>query len=355
MPKRSRPSATLPPVLLGFYQVKDERVIANLVSSCLDTRDVDGLDTAEIYKNQTLLGKALKRDDDQRWVQTKLWRSVKQKDIEKTLRKDLSELRLSCVDCYLMHWPGPGRHLHYPPVTRTKLEEVGASNTSSSSSSSSTTQYKVKKYLNKNPHKVVQCPDYWTPQTRLSLYTEMCRCVDLGLTRSLGVCNFTLTQLRDLVDHCGANNLPTPLVLQNEFNPMIKFDKELYDYCKNNNIAYQGHSCLGGPFNGLLLSNPTVVSIASSLDVTPADVLFKYALNMLGNIIIKSVNPARIKSAVAQIKNVNFDLAPSDMKRLSSLSNSIVQYENFEDGSNGTPDSTTLFSWLKEKSPSAYN
>ena len=57
------------------------------------------------------------------FVQTKLWRSFVGKDpkngkprCDSELRKSLRKLGLKYVDLWLMHWPGPGRHLNYPPV-----------------------------------------------------------------------------------------------------------------------------------------------------------------------------------------------------------------------------------------------
>ena len=32
------------------------------------------------------------------------------------LRKSLKLLGIGKLDLWLMHWPGPGRHLNYPPV-----------------------------------------------------------------------------------------------------------------------------------------------------------------------------------------------------------------------------------------------
>lgn len=83
-----------------------------------------GVDCAPIYRNQKKVGQALASilEDDQHnlrdnlWIQTKLWRSKRVPDVLKELRKSLRELRLEYVDCYLMHWPGPGRLLNYPPV-----------------------------------------------------------------------------------------------------------------------------------------------------------------------------------------------------------------------------------------------
>ena len=57
------------------------------------------------------------------FVQTKLWRSFAGKNpkngkpkCDPELKKSIRKLGLTYIDLWLMHWPGPGRHLNYPPV-----------------------------------------------------------------------------------------------------------------------------------------------------------------------------------------------------------------------------------------------
>ena len=38
------------------------------------------------------------------------------RNCEAELRKSLRRLSVERVDLWLIHWPGPGRHLNYPPV-----------------------------------------------------------------------------------------------------------------------------------------------------------------------------------------------------------------------------------------------
>ena len=38
---------------------------------------------------------------------------------------------------------------------------------------------------------------------------------------SLGVCNFSVRQLRELLQFCDANSLPRPAVVQNECHPLL--------------------------------------------------------------------------------------------------------------------------------------
>jgi len=142
-----------------------------------------GFDTAAIYDNESIIGAALASIGAPRssfWLQTKLWRSVRVNEVEKKLRKSLKQLQIDYVDCYIMHWPGPGRGLHFPPVTKTKTTQDAADNTIIISTKS----------INKNP-KVVQVPNDWSSDMRLLQYAAMSKCVDKKLTKHLGVSNFT--------------------------------------------------------------------------------------------------------------------------------------------------------------------
>jgi len=56
------------------------------------------------------------------------------------------------IDCWLLHWPGLGRHLNQPPVTRTDILREGGKD--------GEIQYSATKAFNKNPEKVVQYPEY---------------------------------------------------------------------------------------------------------------------------------------------------------------------------------------------------
>ncbi|GMI16474.1 hypothetical protein TrLO_g12840 [Triparma laevis f. longispina] len=358
-----------PDIMLGTYRMKDMKVLNTVMNECLPV--CRGLDTAAAYCNHGLIGKV--GGTEEHWVQTKLWRSVKSKDVVKKIRKDLKELKIKRLDCWLLHWPGPGRHLNFPPVTRTDIEVVGARDEGEESlvyevddvrarnkddnddddyddyDDNGGTELLVTKVMNENPSRVVKCPENWSPQTRLEVWSEMSKCVDLGLTRYLGACNFTLTQLRAVVEHCRANNLHKPAVLQNEFHPYIKWDQELFDYCKDEGIRFQGHSCLGGGAAGgkVLLENRVVGEIAKGLCVTAADVLFRYAHKKIGNVIVKSVRVERVLGAVEELRNPDWDIGAEDMRRLEGLAEG-VELVNFDDG-------VCLFSWLREFSPSRYD
>ena len=114
----------IPIVQFGTYKMKGEECYQGVLSAL--KMGYKGLDTASIYCNEGEVGRALVEsgvDRKEVFVQTKLWRSFVGKDpkngkprCDSELRKSLRKLGLKYIDLWLMHWPGPGRHLNYPPV-----------------------------------------------------------------------------------------------------------------------------------------------------------------------------------------------------------------------------------------------
>ena len=63
-------------------------------------------------------------------------------------------------------------------------------------------------------------PTDWSPDMRLETYRAMARHVG-DTVGSLGVCNFSARQLRQLLTFCDENRLPRPSLVQNECHPLL--------------------------------------------------------------------------------------------------------------------------------------
>ena len=140
------------PILgLGTYPIKETEVFEQAI--------VKGgyrlFDTASMYENEQFIGEAIQsaigqgavaRED--LFIITKIWHT-EYADPEAALRRSLSKLKLDYVDCYLIHWPN---------------------NFASES---------------KKPFHV--------------LWAELEEMVSKGLTKSLGVSNFSVQLLCDLL------------------------------------------------------------------------------------------------------------------------------------------------------------
>ena len=113
----------LPVVQFGTYKMKGEECYQAVLAAL--KAGYRGLDTATVYDNEKEVGRAILDsgvDRSEVFVQTKLWRSFVgpgkngKPRCEAELRKSLRRLGLDRIDVWLIHWPGPGRHLNYPPV-----------------------------------------------------------------------------------------------------------------------------------------------------------------------------------------------------------------------------------------------
>ena len=303
-------------MLFGTYRLKSPEL-----EKCI-TRSLkigyQGLDCAPVYQNEKQIGNVIIKAKINRkkiWIQSKLWRSVPIKKAISNLKSSLRNLQTDYLDCWLLHWPGPGRHLAFPPVLI--KDNI--------------------KLPNPNP-KVTTVPKDWKPPDRLLMFREMNKAIDLGLTKHLGVCNFSPKLLTQLLDFCQKHNLTKPSIVQNEFHPHL-FNLKLLRLCKKHNIRFQAYGSLGNG-NPTLLQDQLINMLSEKYHKTPAQILLQWA-NQHGCIIMpKSKNVNRIKENY-QIISKPFQISKNDMKKLDRL-----------DQSNGNKN--TLYAWLKEKDPDDY-
>ncbi|WP_373501810.1 aldo/keto reductase family protein [Desulfococcus sp.] len=88
----------------------------------------------------------------------------------------------------------------------------------------------------------------------------------------LGVSNVALDQLEALVDGAGVK----PAVVQNRCFAQMAWDRPIRDFCRTHQIIYQGFSLLTA--NAFILSHPGITRIAARVGKTPAQVVFRFAI-----------------------------------------------------------------------------
>ena len=310
----------IPIIQFGTYKMKGpDSKVATLSALRAGYK---GLDTASVYDNEKEVGEAIMESGIPRenlFIQTKLWRSFcgrgknGKPKCDTELNKSLKKLGTKYIDCWLMHWPGPGRHLNYPPV-RQGMDRP-----------------KVK--IEGNATKMV--PEDWTPAMRLDTYKEMAKHVG-STVKSLGMCNLSVRQLEELLIFCKGSNIPKPAVIQNECHPLL-IASEVRKLCADEGIVFQAYASLGAGSLGLL-EHPVVTEVAKNNGVTTAQVLLRWGIQLGCVLLPKSQNPERQK------KNLDvwsFKLSDEDMMKLSSCDKS-VQGQN------------TMAGWLREHDPDFY-
>jgi diketogulonate reductase-like aldo/keto reductase len=115
-------------------------------------------------------------------------------------------------------------------------------------------------------------------------------CEDLyaqGVVRAVGVSNFHIKHLESL-----AEASVSPMMNQIEIHPYLQ-QHDLVDYCQGRNIALTAYCPLG---SGALdiLTNPTVVEIANSKNVSPGEFVLAWLMQRKICVIPKSSNPVRM-------------------------------------------------------------
>lgn len=243
-------------------------------------------DCAAQYGNEREVGVGLKegmtelglqRSDI--WVTSKLWNASHRPDLVRVAcEQTLHDLQLEYLDMYLMHWP-----VDQIPEEGPK---VGGDPTAT------------------------ETPLWETFDAMNELVTE-------GLTRAIGVSNFSVRELEELIKDTDI----IPSVNQIEMHPYL-IQPKLMDYCTSKGIAITGYCPLGraAPPKGAsfpaLLQNPVLLTIAQKRGRTPAQIALRWALQRDVIVIPKSVNAGRIE----ENWNVfDFILDEEDMNQLNGL------------------------------------
>ena len=130
-----------------------------------------------------------------------------------------------------------------------------------------------------------------------------------GLTRHIGVANFTIALLDEAIRLC-----PEPLVnLQAEYHPHLDQTK-LLEACRRRGLIFTAYCPLG---RGRLLRDPVLADIAARKGRPLAQIALRWLVQQ-GNIIPipRSSNPKRMAENLAIF---DFALTDEEMKRISAL------------------------------------
>ncbi len=249
------------------------------------------IDCAPLYMNEPEIGLAIKdaiSDGDVKredlWITSKLWNNSHGfENVIPAIEKTLANLQLKYLDLWLIHWPvvlAPGISFPRKPSEYRSLDEVPLSDT-------------------------------WKG-------LEMA--VGKGLTRHIGVSNFSLKKLQNLVANCKIK----PEVNQVELHPLLQ-QKALVEYCKKENIVVTAYSPLGSKDRVAslkakdeadMMENEIIKEIAKSHLCSTAQILLAWHVNNGVSVIPKSVNKTRIEE---NLKAASIVLSNDDMSKISQL------------------------------------
>ena len=218
------------------------------------------IDTAEMYGNEKQVGSAVARSGLKRsevFVTTKLGNDAHEPDdARRAFDTSLDQLGFDYVDLFLIHWPLPTRYGGDFVPTWKALE---------------------------------------------GFYRD-------GRARSIGVSNFQAHHLRRLHQESELR----PAVNQIEVHPYLT-QLELRQFCADHQIAVEAWSPLG---RGAVLEDPEVVSIATAVGKTPAQVVLRWHIQRGDIVFPKSVTPDRIRE---NIDIFDFELSGADVNDITLL------------------------------------
>jgi alcohol dehydrogenase (NADP+) len=273
----------MPALGLGTWKLPPEQTAATVrIALDLGYRHIDA---AAIYGNEAQIGDALKGAlaegalrRQELWITSKLWNDCHEpQEVRPALERTLGDLGLEQLDLYLMHWPVAQRRGVAMP-------------------SSAADQYGLDQ---------VPLAATWAAMEDL---------VAAGLTRHIGVSNFSRTKLMALA----ATARIQPEVLQVERHPLLQ-QNDLLSYCHAAGIQLTGYAPLGASHDSrppMVLQHPVVVTIAAERQITPAQVLLAWGIDSGTAVIPKSVHPKRLAENLAARR---LHLDEDQMARLAAI------------------------------------
>ena len=131
-----------------------------------------------------------------------------------------------------------------------------------------------------------------------------------GKTRLLGISNVSLDQLRELHEKASVK----PRLVQNRCFAVHGWDRDLRAFCAENGILYQGFSLLTA--NGRVWEDPRLRTLAAKLEKTPAQVIFRFALQSGMIALTGTSSPTHMAHDLAVY---DFELPPDQMSFIETM------------------------------------
>lgn len=244
----------MPRLGLGVWRAKGGAETENAVLAALRA-GYRSVDTASMYDNEQSVGRAIRTSGvprEQVFVTTKVWNNEQGYDgTIRAFRGSLERLGMDYADLYLVHWPVAGKYKE----TYRALED---------------------------------------------LYEQ-------GLARAIGVSNFHIHHLEDLMGSCRIK----PMVNQVEFHPLLT-QKKLFAFCRKEGIQLESWR----PLMQGRLDLPLLAELAAKYGKTPAQIVLRWHLQLGVATIPKSVDESRIRENADVF---DFELEPEDIVRIDGL------------------------------------
>jgi diketogulonate reductase-like aldo/keto reductase len=245
----------IPQLGLGLWMNKNKDECQRTVEQALEL-GYRHFDTAQIYGNEEFVGNVLARTKVLRkdlFITTKIWNdNFWWDDLIPSFEESLTKLRTGYVDLLLLHFP----------VT----------------------------------------------ETRGPAWRKMEEIFKSGKARSIGVSNYTIKHLEELLKQAEVK----PDVNQVELHVYLQ-QPELVAYCKKHDIVLEAYSPLA---HGYGIDNPVLAGIGKKHGKSPAQIMIRWCIESGFVVLPKTTHKARLKE---NMEVFDFKLDSNDMKQLSKL------------------------------------
>ena len=248
------------------------------------------IDTAFKYENEKEVGEGIKRALDDNICKRedliiigKIWINFRN-DPETALRKTLKNLQLNNIDVYMDHWPSGRDHRTKEEIRKDKLGKF----------------------------EMISIYEFWPKMEKL---------VEKGLAKSLGVSNYNIQCLSNLLSFCKIR----PIMNEVEYH-LFYIQKSLKEFCDREKIALIayypmpfGHGAKKLIFEEQqkefnIFENEKIKELAKKYKKTPGQIILNWHYCQ-GTIPIPSTSkPFRMKE---NLDSLNFKLEDEDVKVLS--------------------------------------
>ncbi|WP_044871217.1 2,5-didehydrogluconate reductase DkgB [Pseudomonas sp. LFM046] len=249
---------SIPALGLGTFRLQDQQVIDSVRNGLeLGYRH---LDTAQIYGNEADVGRAIAASGIPRedlFVTTKVWtEQLAANRLIPSLEESLTKLGLEQLDLALIHWPSPNDAI---PVAEymTALAEAKAR----------------------------------------------------GLTRQIGISNFTIGHMQQAIDAVGADAIATNQV---EIHPFLQ-NRKVVEFARSQGIHLTAYMPLA---YGKVMQDAVIQGIAAAHDATPAQVALAWLLQQ-GFAVIPS--STRRENLASNLLAVDLRLSEAEMAAIATL------------------------------------
>lgn len=211
------------------------------------------IDCASVYGNEDKIGNVFKEvldsgqvKRDELWVTSKVWNDMHDKVIE-SCEKSLKDLQLDYLDLFMVHWPFPNYHAPGCDINSRSPD--------------------AKPYIHENFMKT---------------WAQMESLVEKGLVKNVGTSNMTIPKMKLLLRDAKIK----PACNEMEQHPHFQQPK-FFQFCIDNKIQPIGFCPIGSPTrpdrdkaetDTVDIEDPVVVKIAKRLNVHPAVVCVKWAV-----------------------------------------------------------------------------